>query len=127
MKREMIITIAIVGFALSMIWTTGFAKNINTHTVIQAQSAVESVHARRLPDGVMRATEPLMVTCAKLSSKIRKDKDQYQSVMRYLAANDCYNEPAASSHICRTLFSKRANLLARIEANQRRAIDLGCI
>ncbi len=127
MKRKMKITIAILSCAFSMFWTTGFAKNINTQTAIQAQSAAESVHARRLPNGVMRATEPLFITCSKISSLIRRDKEQYQSVLRYLASNDCYNEPAASSHTCRTLFSKRENLLARIEANQLRARDLGCI
>lgn len=126
MKREMKIGIAILSFICSMIWSTGFAKNINTQTAIQTQSAAESVHARRLPHGVMRATEPLIITCAKLSTKIRRDKDQLRSVLGYLASYGCYSEPAASSHTCRTLFIKQENLDARIEANRQRARDAGC-
>lgn len=123
-KAQAIIVVATILGCFA--WSNAFAKNATSPTKIKQPQATMQVRQELEPKRTIMVPVAPALACAKLSGEIQTDKDQLRSVLRYMATNDCYNEPAASSATCVTLHDKHDALHARIEANQRRAREMGC-
>ncbi len=107
-------------------WSNAFAKSATGPVEAKQPPATIQVQQELKPNTTIMAPENPVLACTRLSREINADKDQLRSVLGYMASNDCYNEPAASSTTCVTLRNKHDALQARIEANQRRAREMGC-
>jgi hypothetical protein len=130
MTKKMQAIIVAAAILCCFAWSNAFAKSATAPTEIKQPSTAaqvqQQVKPNTKPNTTILAPENPVLACARLSGEINEDKNQLRSVLGYMASNDCYNEPAASSATCVNLRNKHDALQARIVANQRRAREMGC-